>query len=438
MNYNLLKDAYFGTGGFANGGYLSRHKRESTEDYQARRAAAYYQNYFAPIVNALVDPIFKKAPMRDYQSSIDDIVRDFLQDVDGSGTDMDTFMKRAAIMAKIYGVSFIIVDMARDANAQNMQDLRKRRVYPYLRVTGPQEINGNTYGLDARGNLTYIEFRETAKINDGAVAYRYCRYGLDGWKITGDDKIENAQGSYHLGRVPVIPVFSRMLEQKTMMPESDMSSIATMAKALYNHCSWLSEILRNQTFPLMTIPSLDAKEIVVGNNNALGYSPDSTHEPKFIAPSSDPANILQKQIGIIVQEMYRMASLSYMQSESAKTSSGVARQWEFERTNQQLANFAANISRAEELVMQVFAHYLNTEITYTVTYPDDFGVADVEDDIKQAQEVLDLDLTPGIKKEVLKKVLAAYCPNLTGDRVSELIQELEKEETDCENADDGE
>lgn len=33
MDYNLLRDAYYGAGGFATGSYLNKHKRESNEDY---------------------------------------------------------------------------------------------------------------------------------------------------------------------------------------------------------------------------------------------------------------------------------------------------------------------------------------------------------------------------------------------------------------------
>ena len=63
--YQLLKDAYLGTGGFDNGGYLQRHKRESEEDFRNRRENAYYLNYVMPIVNALTDPILKRKPLRD-------------------------------------------------------------------------------------------------------------------------------------------------------------------------------------------------------------------------------------------------------------------------------------------------------------------------------------------------------------------------------------
>lgn len=434
MNYSLLHDAYFGSGGFASGAYLTKHKRESDEDYAFRCQNAYYLNYFAPITNALVDPVFKKEPLRDYESSIDDIVHDFLEDVDGGGMGIGTFMKRAAIMAKVYGVAFIVVDMAQNTAARNMSELRKSRAYPYLRVLSPDEINGTTeYGIDRSGNLTYIEFKEVAGIAEGTVKYQYCRYSLDGWQKSGDD-LAATRGSYNLGRVPVIPLFPRLLEQKTMTPNSDMLPIATAAKALYNHCSWLGEILRNQTFPLLTIPTLDAKELTIGTNNALGYSPDSAHQPNFIAPPSDPATVLQTQISMLVHEMYRMASLSFMQTETAQNASGIARQWEFERTNQQLSNFARNIGKAEQAVVETFCRYLNADIEYRVTYPDDFGITDIESELKQAQEVLDLNLTDELKPDILKKVLNAYLPDTTNEREEELLRALEKEQEDKENA----
>lgn len=361
---------------------------------------------------------------RDYHGQCEDVVQEFLQNVDGNNTSIDTFMKRAAIMAKVYGVSFVVVDMPREKTAVNMAELIAGRQYPYLRLMGPDDLL--EYGLDKNGRLSYVVFQEIDSIDSGATSYRYLRYDRDGWQITGDDEIGTASGTYNLGGVPVVPLFSRLLEQKTLKPMPDMEPIAMTAKALYNHCSWLDEILRNQTFPLLTIPSLDAKEMTIGNNNALGYDPNTAHSPDFIAPPSDPASVLQTQITTLIKEMYRMASLSFMQSAStADQSSGVSRQWEFERTNQQLANFAANCKRAEEQVLQIVAAWLNSSIEYTVSYPDDFGIVDVEGELQEAQEVLDLNLTPELKQEVLKKVLAAYCPDVTDERVDELMASLE-------------
>ena len=435
FGYQLLRDAYFGSGGFETGAYLSKHKRESEEDYTFRRNNAYYLNYFAPIVNALVDPIFKKNPLRDYHGSAERIIKSFSLDADAAGTNIQIFIKRAAVMAKVYGISFIVVDNARNVDSRSQQEMLQRRQFPYVYVLEPDNLE--EYGIDKTGDLEYIKFKEIAHIESGTIQYRYVYFDRTSWKIWGDG-IALQQGTHNLGRVPVVPLFSRMLEQKTMRPTPELLPIARTAKALYNHCSWLGEILRNQTFPLLTIPSLDAKDLVIGTNNALGYNPDYSHEPNFIAPPSDPATILQNQIASLVQEMYRMANLSFIISTTQNNNSGIARQWEFERTNQQLANFAAQCAHAETAVMNLVAQWVNEDITYTVAYPDNFGIVDVTEELTQAQAVLDMGLGDGLREEVLKKVMAAYCPDMPDERFDELVEQLQKQTNDKMHAGDEE
>lgn len=435
FGYQLLRDAYFGSGGFETGAYLSKHKRESEEDYTFRRNNAYYLNYFAPIVNALVDPIFKKNPLRDYHGSAERIIKSFSLDADAAGTNIQIFIKRAAVMAKVYGISFIVVDNARNVDSRSQQEMLQRRQFPYAYVLEPDNLE--EYGIDKTGDLEYIKFKEIAHIESGTIQYRYVYFDRTSWKIWGDG-IALQQGTHNLGRVPVVPLFSRMLEQKTMRPTPELLPIARTAKALYNHCSWLGEILRNQTFPLLTIPSLDAKNLVIGTNNALGYNPDYSHEPNFIAPPSDPATILQNQIASLVQEMYRMANLSFIISTTQNNNSGIARQWEFERTNQQLANFAVQCAHAETAVMNLVAQWVNEDITYTVAYPDNFGIVDVTEELAQAQAVLDMGLGDGLREEVLKKVMAAYCPDMPDERFDELVEQLQKQTNDKMHAGDEE
>ena len=57
-------------------------------------------------------------------------------------------------------------------------------------------------------------------------------------------------------------------------------------------------------------------------------------------------------------------------------------------------------------------------------------MVDVADELTQAQAVLDLGLTNGLKEEVLKKVIAAYCPNITDERFDELLDEMREEGND--------
>ena len=422
-DYTLLRDAYFSTGGFANGAYLTKHKRETDEDYRTRQSNAYYLNYFSAIVNALVDPIFKRKPLRDYDGGASVLVEKFLKDVDGAGTDITSFMKRAAIAAKTYGIVFIVLDNVSDASdRENVAELLRERAFPYAYIVPPENVD--EYGLSDIGGLDFIKFHEIDTITDGTISYRYIRFDREGWAAWGTTMVKT-EGTYSLGRVPVIPLFSHMLEQQTMFPAPELLPIAKTAKALYNHCSWLDEILRNQTFPLLTMPSLDASELVIGTNNALGYSPDSSHTPAFIAPDSSPASTLQGQIHSLIQEMYRMANLSFMTGAPSNVS-GVARQWEFERTNQALANFAHQCGVAEEQMMQVFAGWLGTDIEYTVSYPEEFGIVDIVAELAEARAVLELDLADEMREEVLKKVLGAYLPNLSDERFDEIVEDGRK------------
>ena len=80
--------------------------------------------------------------------------------------------------------------------------------------------------------------------------------------------------------------------------------------------------------------------------------------------------------------------------------------------------------------MQLFCQWIGSSIDHHVSYPDDFGVVDVADELTQAQAVLDLGLTNGLKEEVLKKVISAYCPNITDERFDELLDEMREEGND--------
>ena len=44
--------------------------------------------------------------------------------------------------------------------------------------------------------------------------------------------------------------------------------------------------------------------------------------------------------------------------------------------------------------------------------------------------MLDLSLTPDLRQDVLKKVLAAYCPDIPDERFDELMESLEKADMD--------
>lgn len=423
-DYDLIYNAYYGTNGFSNGGYLIKHKRETDEDYATRQENAYYLNYFAPITNSLVTPIFKKPATRDWTGA-KNFMELFVQDIDGNKTTISEFMKRAALKAKLYGSCFIVVDnFSTYQEDETVADVLKSRKIPYAFCLTPQQII--SYEADKIGIITSIDFQDIKQINSDAGKYYAMHFDRTSWKRY-DDKNIYETGTHNLGRVPVTVLTCKQLEDMTLTPPPELLSLAKVAKAIYNTSSWLMEIFRSVTFPLLTIPSLDAKNIVIGNNNALGYEPEYSHEPNFIAPPSDPANVLKEHILDLVQEMYRMAGLSFVTGTKTDTS-GVSKQWDFERLNQQLADFAQNIQRAEADLINIFSLWINQPIEYNVSYPNDFNISDIAYELENAQAILDLNLSDELREDVLKKILTVCFPDMDALRFDEIVASLKEEQ----------
>ena len=158
-------------------------------------------------------------------------------------------------------------------------------------------------------SLTFHDIKKTGTLTQ---EYYTMTFDRNGWRRVDSDRGIVGQGTYNFGCVPAVILMCKNLNGLPLTPPSEMLSLAKVNRTIYNLCSWLNEILKNITFPILTLPSLDTRDVIVGNNNALGYNPEFSHEPNFIAPPSDPANILKEQILNMVQEMYRMAGLSFV------------------------------------------------------------------------------------------------------------------------------
>ena len=423
--YRLMRDSYYGDGGY-RGTYLIPHKRETEQNYRDRQQTAYYLNHFSLIVNALVNPIFKRRPLRDWTGTASPVAEAFLEDVDGAGNDMDSFMQAAALSAKLYGAVFIVVEnfQAMDLPASMGEALAQRK-FPYAYTLDPDRVEG--VSIDKNGRVLSIKFRDTAVSSTmGGEKERTVYFDSHSWAVYEDGALVSS-GEHNLGEVPVVWFPSQHVKNGELNPTPELYPIAGIACSLYNHCSWLTEILRNQTFPLLTFPSKEASDLVIGNNNALCYDGDTVRfQPGFISPPSDPAALIQNQIKNMVEEMYRISGLTFSTT-TKQEASGISRQWEFERTNQRLSAFAKRCAAAEKKILALVAKWMGLDLEFQATYSSDFGITDVATELKNAQAVLDMQLTDQLKVEVAKQVLSAYVPELPSDRFDAIIADIEKQ-----------
>lgn len=415
----LLHDAYYGTGLFENGVGIRQHPRESVFNYNDRKALAYYLNYMAPIVNAGVDPIYKDAVRRDYRST--DMFEAFLKDCDRAGTNFQDFCHSAATDAKLYGAVYVVVDNS-DVQDEVMPEAVKNRHLPFLKAVKPSQIED--WEIDDYGRISSFTYKETIQTGLGKYVTRTYTWTANTWTIA--DEKETVQGTHSIGRVPIVQWTARNTDKRIIKPPSEYISVAQANYFLYQLCSWHTQILRDQAFNILTMPDTGNSDIVVGTNNVLVYPPESTHTPSFIAPSAAPADMLTAQMDRIIKEMFRMSGLeSIIGVQTDNSKSGVAKQWDFEKTNRRLADFAGRCEAADKSIIALYELWSNEKVDYSCEYPRDFKINDITDSLTDAQAALDLNFdSVTYKQEVLKKVLTAYMPNLDAETYDRIIDEV--------------
>lgn len=423
-DHKFLLDAYNGSGGFKDGSYLVSHPRETPEKHNARKELAYYLNYVAPVVNSHVNPVFRKEPEREWKEN--PLFSAFVDDVDTLGTSINRFMKRAGLIAKLHAVSFIVIDNVLDQPG-NMADVIKQRALPYAYVVKPSQVKD--YKTNKAGKLIELSYTVNSDGTATNQATETWTWTTKQWTCQYANG-EKKQGEHKLGRLPIVPFYARPYEPGNVLPQSEFFNIAKTNKRLYNLCSEIDELIRNQAFNILTYPADesqtpdDVKEITVGTENVMSYNGALSGKPEFIAPSAEPLQQLRDERKDLIVEIYRMAELSHVTGVETKNS-GVAKQWDFENTNQVLSDFALNAEEAEREVAKVFELWTNTTVDYYCKYSDDFGIVDVAAALDEVGKALDLNIGGQFNVEAKKKAVAVYLNDLPEDRYDKVVDDIE-------------
>lgn len=421
--YELLHDAYYGTGMFAAGGALQKHPREDTKNYTFRQQLSYFLNHTAPIINACVDPIFKDTISRDYNEN--ELFETFLNDVDRLGTTLQEFMRYNSTQAKIYSVMYILVDNVSEIG-ETVADQVNNRQLPYLVAIEPKNVY--KWLVNDIGELDLFTYTTTVFDDEGKAKTQYHEWTRTSWTVRNEEQKVIATGEHNLGKVPIVQWFGRSSRKIDILPPPEYLAIAKTNHQVYHLCSLLTQILNMQTFSTLTLPDngQGADDITLGTNNVLMYPAESSHAPAFIAPDRGPAEIIMAVIKMLVDDMYRLSGVnSVIGVQEAK--SGVAKQWDFERTNQRLADFSVQCESAEKDIIELFELWTNMNVNYKCDYPREFKINDITDSLAQSQAVLDLGLGSNtLKVETGKKVLDSYMPNIEPETFDEIVAEIEE------------
>lgn len=429
--YQFVAEALNGDGGFlptiirdANGkptavrhSHLVQYPRESEAKFARRNEVAWYENHLLPAVQRFVGYLAKKPPMRDLPNPL---LESVAEDCNWRGDDLDVFWQSFMTEAKSRGCMLLLVDMPRVLPTSEAAQIEQRAV-PYLVPLKPEAVI--KYQLNTRGRVSFIEYGDT--LDDGTAVVRGWDES-DWWVRKGEDVLE--ADTHNLGICPVL-AFS---ESGAFPFVGPFAQIADLSKRLFNARSELDEILRSQTFSLLTyhVPPEMAATFgesagkiaeAIGTHNMLVHNGNA---PSFIAPSDGPANTYLATIAHIEQAINRVSLAIEIPAQQSQES-GLALTIRFQALNAALTGFARRMEDLENQVWGVVARWLKLSTPASAQWAKDFALADIATELQTLASMIAAGMPPEVVTEQKKVITQLAFPALPQADMQALLDAID-------------
>lgn len=428
MHLHVLRDGRyldaFGAGGEKAG--------EPPAQYAWRRNAALAVDGCCELIHLRVDNLFRTPPVRRFdESPFADFLGEFLRNVDGAGTPIDAFMRRALTMHYVNGVDFVVDKQSPPAGAAPLTLAQERSLglLPYLHAFGPLERLD--WACDHGGRYRWVRYDLGAAPADDetrppAAERRYLTLTADQWRLyrvggQGEHRsVTVTTGPIALGRCPVVPFYYKesLRSDYPKIPLSLLTRIAPIARYLLNLVSQIQiDVYRNIAFLVAT--GVEADKIPAEITPMGCWALPSGAQLQHV--SGDVAHI-QAKIELartLVEAILRIGKLTNAAGElRGRAMSGV--QVAVERTDldNEMRMTAAQLEQVErELVHLAVCRYKGQnvppeQVRYDAEYNKKYVLTGADELIAQARELASIGLhrtdgAPALLKILLRKILDA-------------------------------
>jgi hypothetical protein len=436
--YDLVQHTYDGSHGYRDGTYLIPHPREAF--YETRRGASYYINAYKPVIDAMVTPVYNQEIKRE---TADPFAEKFIENCDAAGTGLHSFMEVAIANARLFGVTFVVVENFKKEDAEEIEkDNLDKRKLPYIYERQPQTVK--KHEVDERGNLVSIDFFEKCeKIGDEEVEI-IRHWDSSGWRLYYEKSAKDGKkveveidvGAHELGVLPVVPIvqFCKVATLKEM-PNPPTYDLARLTHALFNKESQVVHLEHFQAFSQLVLSDYDQTNLSIGADTFINCSKDAAFAPQYISPNTANITTLIANCDRLKEMIYSLAGQLGVIGIKQETS-GLAKDWDF-RAEESVLKKTATVGEAVEYkLFDVFSKYLQKEINVEIVYPHEFGPGRdskrIDDALKAIRETPPQEINAALWEEVVWSFWAK-------DKVKakEIIDKMEIHEPDDDGTDPG-
>jgi hypothetical protein len=431
--YQLMTEAYYGTGGFRNGNYLIPFSRES--DYNSRKQLAHYKNYVRPIIRAMVEPVFSEVAPRvvndgeGNNAEVDNMFKTFLDDVDTTGTSMQDYSHSALKVCRRHGIVFTVMDnFSSEDQPETLQQANQDRIMPYIYMKQADEVED--YLTDRFGNLEWIIFKESPEIIKGKKELRWRRWTKTTSEVLTRNKVDNSFVSidvkdHNLGIVPVIKTYSDIPERKdTLLVDPPLYDIARLNYVIYNQSAEIRDQERAQAFSVFYAQGLPDGDTVLGTSNFINLDYQVTIAPGYASPDFNIIAGLVDNQEQIRKDLFLIAEQAGVIGVE-NSESGISKAYDFFAHEDTLKRTSIIATDMEYKISDLFKLYTGEEYDYTVDYPHDFAPMGLDREIDRFDKIFKMpDINPLLKSRLQEKLARVLFADEERSILDEIIQDI--------------
>lgn len=428
--FRFCAEALYGTGGFrplvvldsqdkpvdVGVTYLIRYPRESDERFARRNQVAWFIRHLSSACNRFAGYLAKRPPLRDVGAN--PLLRAFVDDCDWRGTDLDIVWHQFAIEAKARGSMLLLVDSPKQPPAEAT---KPGRAIPYLVPIYPEQVTN--YETNQQGLLERVTISDWMIIDGQSIRVER-EWDAVGWRVRRGEKIIE-EGEHGLGLCPVL-LFA---EAGDFPCYGEYSQIADISRRIFNARSELDELLRGQTFSLLTykVPESRFPLDLSGVSEALGTSnmlQTLDGGAEFIAP---PSSSTDTYIKVIEQMEQQIRDIALIVESTDHGESGAALTLRFQALNANLVGFARRMEDLERRMWNLVCRWLDIDNPVTVNWSKDYAIADITKELEILSAMQTAAMPGAAIQEQQKAVIAAQFGASQNDILDRLIASVDEQ-----------
>ena len=281
--------------------YLPREPREDDDAYQSR----IYRSVLSPFTLRLIENAAGMVLRRPITVDGDKYWDDFSKNVDGLGSSLNEYARRALVSSLTYGHSAILIDFPSDPGILTLRDeiALGRRPY-FINIDAPQIWGWRQESTNPSSKLTQVRLHEWVCVPEGDFGEKreeQIRVIYPGKFETWNTEGRINSGTYSLDQIPLVPIYSNRSGMLTSSPP--LVDIASLNITHYQRQADLIHALHIAAMPILVLEGWDDQPegTSVGVNYGLSTVPGN--KVYYVGADSSSFAAQQEEIAQLEAQM---------------------------------------------------------------------------------------------------------------------------------------